>query len=202
MREKMLLLFLTLGLFGCASVQKSGYLTDYSQLADGKHLEKVVVSPELGSRENFGILIEDPNMDYVVEEDKPLALSSQDYFVEVLQKRIESITGLKTATVVGSPGNPGETHLTLRTAMTRLDPGSRLGRWFAGDLGAGHSHVQVEGELLDPATNISLMTFADQRSGSAAGGWNPTGAISKQLIEADLDGIAKAIAETIADARK
>lgn len=206
MKKKQIFLLLSValatGLFGCSSVQKTSYLTDYSQMKDGKHLEKVMVSPELSSRQDFAILIENPNIDYVVEKDAPLTTSSRDYFRDAMQRRLRTIAGLETVRSIELLKDSARGYLVLKTAITRLDPGSRLTRWFAGELGAGHSHVQVEGELMDPATNTVLMKFSDQRSGSAFSGMDPTGGSSTQLIEADLDGIAKAISETLADHRK
>ena len=61
----------------------------------------------------------------------------------------------------------------------------------------GHSKVQVEGYLIRKADNKIIFEFADRRTGSAHGGLDISGGDSRELLEADLDNIAKSLVQTI-----
>ena len=55
----------------------------------------------------------------------------------------------------------------LDVAITELDPGSTMTRFWAGELGAGHAWVQVEARLTDAATGARIGALAER--GRASG---------------------------------
>lgn len=189
---------MSLSLFsGCAGVMPSHFLENYDQLSPGKHLERVMISPDLSLKNGLTIEMQKPIAERMEDNEIfPLA-RAQSYLAEVLEKRLKEVAALKVVTAKNESLPTDGRRLVLQTAITQLNPGSRLTRWFASELGAGHSYVQVEGKLIDSSTQKVLLQFADQRAGSAAGGFDITGGSGEQMLKADMDGIAKALAETL-----
>lgn len=70
----------------------------------------------------------------------------------------------------------GETGKTakLDLAITEMTPGSAFARIMAGELGAGHAWLQIEGRVTDEESGVLLLTLADRRRGSGAHGFRDT----------------------------
>ncbi len=49
-----------------------------------------------------------------------------------------------------------------------MDPGSATKRIMAGELGAGHAQIQVEGKVIDTGSGETVAAFAEKRSSSGA----------------------------------
>lgn len=184
---------------GCASVTPSHFLEDYGQLSHGKHLERVMISKDLSLKDGLTIEIQKSIAERLEDNTIFPVASAQSYLEKVLKERLREISGTKVVTSENGSLPANGRRLILQTAITQLDPGSRLARWFGSELGVGHSYVQVEGKLADPLTQKILLQFADQRAGSASGGFDITGGSGQQMIKADIDGIAKALTQTLAE---
>ena len=192
---KAMIFCLLLALTGCASVKESDFLPDYSHLHHGRHLEKVWVSPQLRRGEGMVIVVRKPTAEKTEDNENLPKEAAQSYFFHALTERLGNIPGIHVSTL-NEPAPAAGKNYVLETGITYLDPGSRLLRIVMSGM-MGHSRVQAEGKLIDPSTQEILLKFADRRAGSGAGGLDVTGGSSRQLLEADLDGIAKALAQTL-----
>jgi hypothetical protein len=69
------------------------------------------------------------------------------------------------------PGVPAGNVLVLRSRVAEMDPGSQAARYWVG-MGAGHSLVGIEGDLIEGKSGRTLLRFRDARasSGGAFGG--------------------------------
>ena len=184
---------------GCSHVAQSGFISGYNQLQRGKHLEKVLASQDFVKGKGIAIEIRKPISQGVQNNEEFPLKEAQNYLFEVLQRNLATEPGIHIISTGTEKSSLGERYLVLETAITRLDPGSRAMRWFASELGAGHSKVQVEGKLVDPHSGKLLIQFADSRAGSAMGGLDITGGSGREMLQADLNGIAKALGETLAE---
>ena len=63
----------------------------------------------------------------------------------------------------------------LELAITEMTPGSSSVRLWAGEFGAGHAFVQVEGQVLYVESGTELATFCDRRRASGAAGLKDVG---------------------------
>ena len=91
--------------------------------------------------------------------------------------------------VFGKQGGTAPARLDL--AITEMYPGSRIGRIFAAEHGAGHAWVQVEGRVVDAQSGEDLATFVDRRRSSAWIGFRDVFKdASPDLIREMLEGIA------------
>jgi hypothetical protein len=56
----------------------------------------------------------------------------------------------------------------LDLAITHLDPGSAAKRLLAGEFGAGHAQLQIEGKVVDIESGEVVASFAERRRSSGA----------------------------------
>jgi hypothetical protein len=74
-----------------------------------------------------------------------------------------------------------------------VDPGGGFARVMAGELGAGHAWVQVEGRVTDPTSGALLAAFADrQRDSGLAGVRDTFGDVGPSLVKERLTAIGRA----------
>lgn len=186
--------------WGCARARESRYLEDYHAMKDGRHLEKVMISPSLRLDQDTVIEIHKPTLE--TNESPTMANEAVDYLSGALYDELETVSGIKVLVAGAQASDHSGKRLVLETGITKLELGSRLWRFLAGEMGAGNTHVQVEGKLIDGGTHEVLLQFADRRAGSAYAGMDITGGDPQHLIESDLDGIANALAKTLSELPK
>ena len=133
-------------LSGCASAQQGGFLDSYTSLTAGKYLERVSVSPELPGFKNTPVEVAAPQLLEVTPNQALPGTEAQNDLKNFLEVNLRNTSGFQVA------GAAQPDVLKLETAITKLSPGSRAMRWFASELGAGHSLVQVEGRLVESAS--------------------------------------------------
>ena len=76
----------------------------------------------------------------------------------------------------------------LEMAVTYYTPGSSTGRALVGGLGVGRAAVQVEGRLVDSATNKELACFTDRQTDTGQGGLEDLGGdAGPELVERMLE---------------
>ena len=76
----------------------------------------------------------------------------------------------------------------LEMAVTYCTRGSSTGRALGGGLGVGRAAVQVEGRLVDSATNKELACFTDRQADTGQGGLEDLGGdAGPELIERMLE---------------
>jgi hypothetical protein len=107
-------------------------------------------------------------------------------------------TELKKGGMIGSsPSAP----LRLDLAITEMNPGSASGRVWAGELGVGHAHLQIEGKVVDVKSNRVLATFSERHGSSgdigvADLGGNAGPSLIKKMIQKTSEQINKELSAT------
>jgi hypothetical protein len=80
----------------------------------------------------------------------------------------------------GETAEPGT--LVVRGKVTRMDPGSRAARYWAG-FGAGAAKTEISGEVLDAASGKVLLRFVqERRSGVGAAGGDYESLMERNLV--------------------
>ena len=89
----------------------------------------------------------------------------------------ECVTWLEASLLKGSIIVVDQSDLKYRIdlAITYMDPGSAAKRIWAGELGAGHAQVQVEGKVFDIESGQIVATFAERKRSSGAIGLKDIG---------------------------
>jgi hypothetical protein len=148
---------------GCASPPiRSDYPQDQPPLKEGSYLDKVWFEE--------GALSADRYSEIRLELVRSIGVSDQTNITVA-----QAIQWLRQATI-----QPGTDSLVLRSTgpgkaanlelvITELNPGSTAARFWAGEFGAGHAWVQVEGKLTDTNSHKLLGYFVerDRKSGVA-----------------------------------
>jgi len=139
-----------------AAPKASGYLSDYNRLQEGEYLEAYWV-----------------DMAEIKRSDSPSILLG-----EISVTRIKNHKGVTVADCVGwlkddllegvviSDNQAAKYRLDL--AVTHMDPGSAAKRIWAGEFGAGHAQLQIEGKVVDIESGKVIAAFAERRRSSGA----------------------------------
>lgn len=90
---------------------------------------------------------------------------------------------------------PNERTLLLDTRFIQLTSGSQALRWWCGELGCGHTIIEVQGRLTDANTGDVFAAFADKRRGAAV--IDPTGGSGEDLLREDMLGIVRDVAAAL-----
>lgn len=169
-------------LAGCSSTPTtSGYLSDYSQLKPGKYLEEFWADTGLIDKS------EAPNI-HLGEISTPGISDKNNVTVtECISWLRNSLLGWKAVS-----NSPSDAKYRLDVAITYMDPGSASERVLAGEFGAGHAKVQVEGKVVETKSGQVVATFAERRRSSGAIGLDDVGGDSgPHLVESMIESISK-----------
>ncbi len=182
------LLLQTVLITGCASTgAKTGYLQNYDDLKRGSYLQGFYLSPKASSLNISTIKVAD------IDTSKTPGA--------VTYTPSQAVTDLKDAiqNAALNNGEPGkyvfdasaQADALLELAITEINPGSRAGRFWGGEFGAGHAYIQVEGKLKSIATGEELASFSEKRRSSGmAGAADTFGDMGPQLLKQMLNTIA------------
>jgi hypothetical protein len=179
-------------LAGCAAtVKPSGYLTNYQQLRPGEKLELFWSDPDAIARaQPSGIVLGAVDVRAAAPTDAAREQARQWLTTALLGPT----TSATDRDVCGNGARPAR----LDVAITEIDPGSGFARVMAGELGAGHAFVQVEGKVTDDAGTL-LASFADRQRDSGATGFRDTfGDAGPTLVQERLTAIGAAAREELA----
>jgi hypothetical protein len=155
-------------LAGCSTPTASGYLADYDRLAEGQFLEEYWSDRSAIRAGGYStIQLSEVSTDRI-EDQKGITASE---CAELLRS---SLVQGSLGNIVASPSGTGRI-AQLDVAITNMDPGSAAARIFAGELGAGHAWVQIEGSVVDPKSGEVLASFAERRRSSGAIGFEDVG---------------------------
>ncbi len=139
-----------------ASPKPSGYLSDYDRLVEGEYLEAYWV-----------------DMPRVEKSAPPRFLLG-----EIAVSGIKDHKGVTVSDCVGrlrddllakpafSNGEGARYRLDL--AITYMNPGSAAKRIWAGEFGAGHAKLQIEGKVVDTQSSEVVAEFAERRRSSGS----------------------------------
>jgi hypothetical protein len=91
-------------------------------------------------------------------------------------------------------GAAGARTLIVRARLTKLDPGSRAARYWAG-FGAGAVKIEMRGEILDASSKKTLVRFRQERRsafGAFGGGYEELFTRTARQIGEDIGGVLNA----------
>ena len=141
---------------------RSDYLQDHPPLKEGSYLDKVWFED--------GVLSTDRYSEVRLESVRGIGVSDQTNITvaEAIQWLRQATIQPGTDSLVLKSTGPGKV-ANLELVITELNPGSTAARFWAGEFGAGHVWVQVEGKLTDTNSNKLLGYFVerDRKSGVA-----------------------------------
>jgi len=173
---------------GCASTPTdSGYLSNYSELQQGKYLEKQLAHTDgIKKTANPKIMLGSISVDKISDKKD---VSVKDCVAWLT-------TGLEKEGMISAKNSKAELRMDL--AITDMSPGSAANRILAGELGAGHAHVQIEGRVVDIKSGKVLFSFADKQGSSGEIGLDDLGGdAGASLVEQMIVKISKNINKEI-----
>ena len=139
-----------------ASPKASGYLSDYDRLVEGEYLEAYWVDMARIKRSN---------PPHIVLGEISIAGLKDHKGVTVA----DCVGWLKNDLLKGSIiSKDQEAMYRLDMAITHMDPGSAAKRLLAGEFGAGHAQLQIEGKVVDIESGEVVASFAERRRSSGA----------------------------------
>jgi hypothetical protein len=187
-----------LSVVSCSTPVATGYLKHQSQVEPGQFLDGVWCSDRLGSGPSYSavklISIEPRGI-----EDRR-GVSAADA-VSSLRGHLFAATGNSPKEdVLLSFSNAGPS-ADLELAITEMTPGSVAARFWAGEFGAGHAYVQVEGRLTDSTDGGVLCELVQRTRASGAVGFRDLGGDSgPAMVKQMLGMVARALlSELIAE---
>lgn len=139
-----------------ASPKPSGFLSDYDRLVEGEYLEAYWVDmPRIERSKAPGFALGSISVDKI-ENHKGVTVNDVVGWLkaDLLQRRVIS-------------DKAGQRY-RLDLAVTHMDPGSAAKRILAGEFGAGHAQLQIEGKVVDTQSNEVVASFAERRRSSGA----------------------------------
>ena len=179
-------------LAGCASPPiRSDFMVDKPSLKEGRYVDQVWFDENTVKTSRYG--------EVRLEVVRGVGISDQTgvTVAEAVQWTKEAITKPGTDLIVQS-NSPGQTAF-LELAITELNPGSTAARFWAGELGAGHAWVQIEGKLTDATTRKLIGYFTErERASGVATFRNSRGSDSGPgLVHDIIDDIANKVRKEI-----
>jgi len=179
---------------GCATANKSGFLSEYDRMHSGQHLEHYWSAPELKGQTTAKIYVESVDTSRVKNQPGVTVEDAAHWLREAAMSSINKQPGWSTAE------QPEASTSKLVLAITYFTPGSAGGRILAGEFGLGHAFVQVEGRLIESGTNKEIACFSDRRRDSGAVGFEDiAGDAGPKLVNRLLRHIAADVAKELAD---
>jgi uncharacterized protein DUF4410 len=174
-----------LGLAGCASTPtRTGYLRDYDQLKPGRHLDQYWANRALITQKSYSkIRLGEIDVGRISAHAGVTPEDCKAWFENALRKTPSA----HSEHLVADDTAPAQ----LEVAITEMDPGSAAARIFAGELGAGHAWVQVEGRVVDRQSQDQVVAWSARRSSSGTIGIQDVGGdAGPALVRAMLEQIA------------
>lgn len=177
-------------LLGCSSAPiKTGFLQDYKQMHGGRYLDSLNINGSLSGKSISSILVETKTQN-IPDRVSFSADNCKEWLNTAMLENADKLN--IPLTIQPNAGDNANTKLEL--AITEINPGNASARMFAGEFGAGHAFVQVEGKLIDTVSGEVLATFVDRRRHSGAAGFQDLGGDSgPALVKALMQEIGKAI---------
>lgn len=169
-----------------AAPRPSGYLSDYDRLVEGEYLEAYWVDIAAIRRSKTPYIL--------------LGKISADKVSDHKEVTVEqTISWLKNDLLDGRIiVNQDDGGYRLDLAITHLDPGSAAKRLLAGEFGAGHAQLQIEGKVIDNQSGRVVASFAERRRSSGAiGVQDLAGDAGPHIIEHLVDLISADISDEL-----
>ena len=183
---------------GCATTaNKSGFLSGYERMHQGLYLQNYRSAPELSGRACSKI--------YITPIDTSGLKNQRDVRVSDVSKWLKTavVTAMHAETRWSVAERADESTSKLEMAVTFYTPGSSGRRVFAGQFGMGRAAVQVEGRLIDSATNQELAGFTERRTDTGSAGFEDIGGdAGSKLVERMLNQIGADLIKELSSGRQ
>jgi hypothetical protein len=139
-----------------AAPKASGYLSDYDRLVEGEYLEAYWVDMAQIKRSTAPRIVLGEISIAGIKDHKGVTVADCVGWLknDLLKGRIIS--------------DSQEAKYRLDLAITHMDPGSAAKRLLAGEFGAGHAQLQMEGKVVDIQSGEIVASFAERRRSSGA----------------------------------
>jgi len=175
-------------LSGCATMKPTGYLNNYERLNKGNNLEKIWFDPDEQFKSSC-IIVKDFDTKLINDAKGVTVKDVRKWLKQDFEKQ-SMLQGLK----IEYEPKVNQCEYTLELAITQMTQGSASARMWAGELGAGHAKVQIEGKVTNKNKKI-VLTFSDLRSNSGAIGLKDIGGdAGPELVKDNIRQLAHAIA--------
>lgn len=157
---------------GCASpIKRTGYLTNYDKMGEGKYLENYWVNKALISSHKYSkIYVSDIDISRIANQ---LGVTTNDCIRWLRNSLIDTARETGDHFIFAPEANIAQVKFEI--AITEMTPGSAGGRMFAGELGMGHAWIQIEGRLTDAKNGEEIVVLSDRRRSSGAIGLRDIG---------------------------
>lgn len=181
----------------CSSPTGGAYLQDYDRMEEGKYLDQFWSNSARIREGGYTNVVLGPIETLGIEDQKGVTV---DQAVAWLRESFFYADYDAAPPVLIDLGGPGRV-ARLELAITRMHPGSAAGRIFAGELGAGHVDVQVEGKLVDSEDGALLATFAQRTRASGAIGFRDmAGDAGPDMVHEIMGMIGQAVQKELEEA--
>lgn len=139
-----------------ASPKPSGFLSDYDRLVEGEYLEAYWVEmPQVERRAGPRFSLGEISADKIKDHKGVTVSDCVGWLRNDLLGR-----------AIFSAGQDARYRLDL--AVTYMNPGSAAKRIWAGEFGAGHAKLQIEGKVVDTQSGEVIAAFAERRRSSGS----------------------------------
>ena len=175
---------------GCSSPVSTGYLDRQALLQPGQYLDGVWCSDRVGQAPAYSHVRVVSVEAHGVQDAKGVSAS-------------DAVSWLRTQLMAGDESNHDDVFLmisdkgptaSLELVITEMTPGSVAARFWAGEFGAGHASVQVEGKLTDATEGVLLCELVQRTRASGAAGLRDLGGDSgPAMVKQMLGMVARAL---------
>jgi hypothetical protein len=155
-----------------AAPKSSGYLSDYHRLIEGEYLEAYWVDVAHIERTRSPSMLLGEISTVGIKGHKGVTVADCVGWLERELLNGAMISNRQAATY------------RLDLAITHMDPGSAAKRLWAGEFGAGHAQLQIEGKVVEIESGAVVAAFAERRRSSGAlGAQDLAGDAGPHIIE-------------------
>lgn len=182
-------------LTGCATPQKSGFLTGNEPMHQGHYLRDFWSAGQIPKHMLSQIYIEPIDVTRIQDAPDMSVSVASNFLAGTIVFQIRAKTGWVVVE------HPDAATAKIALAITYMTPGSTVKRALAAELGAGHAYVQVDGKLIDASTGKDIAVFSDRRSDSGSAGFEDLGGdagprLVRRMMESICVDFVKELAET------
>jgi hypothetical protein len=191
-KRAILLMILGFWISGCTTQgARSGFLSNYEVLSQGKYLPGYWADQKAITQSQYPqILVAGIDTTKIIDQKGITVRDAQESLRQDLEVAANDL-GVKKCFIFDKSGT---SQALLELGITEMNPGSVAGRFWAGELGAGHAYVQVEGRLVDTVTHKTLATFSVRKRDSGAVGIQDVGGdVGPELVKEMLREISRNI---------
>lgn len=169
----------------CSTPVSTGYLDQQALHQPGQYLDGVWCSDRVGQKPAYSEVRVSSIQAIGIEDHRGVSTADA---VAWLSARL-GVSGGEDVLLRFSDDGPVA---SLELAITEMDPGSAAARIWAGELGAGHAFVQVEGKLTDATDGTLLCELVQRTRASGAIGFRDVGGDSGPAMVKEMLGMIAA----------